>query len=521
MPTASNTFALVVGVQDYDNYPAYPALGARNDVRRWVNLLHNHLGLSNDNIVVLSNPQDSTRDIERLTGHAMAEENVGLPTLSRIERELVRLGERVRANKSDGRDCNAIFVFAGHGTSLVAEADGQEGTTLALCPMDVGPLGDGPPRKLLTFEAVQALWTAGLGATRGANPATKDLTMILDSCYDFDGKGSRALPAQKHHPRPASRSLDAFERVLMAAQEGQTAKDVRIQQEWYGAFSFALTAMIEQWQIRSSRGVNSLTGSYGDVMYRVRELVQVLGVLSQTPGVSGFRGIEQVGMFNPSDEVIVGSTSPTPNSKHPTLQLSGNSNGFTSYAFFQGSWPANKPPGTDTNVIAVGVVAGKDSYGAYEDDFSAGVETWRVNTEDLDLSKGIQLRVSSNDSWPTTKFENGNIYQYFNNAALKDQTSFTVPESVVFNDIPEGEAPQAFCGQDPDDNAFGVVLTNTKVTWYRSESQLAVQPLLFSSISNSGESPDTVVLPSQTALFPYESLSDDVDDWVQSTLEES
>ncbi len=466
-PSPRATYALIVGVHTYDNFPNQPVIGALNDVRRWYRFFEGHLGVKPENIFVLTSPTLTERQASSICP-GVPTENLGCATHDAVRDGVKHLGEAVHA--VDGS--NGIFVWSGHGTSLMpGGTQGQEGATIALCPSDTTVPGDASMGNLLTFLQIQRWWSEAAAGKGGKVEATRNLTMILDTCYQA-GPGARALLPSAPTVEVASDDLAVFERVMMAARQSETAVDVRVQQRHYGAFSFALTTMLEQWTVRHDGGMRFVNGSYADVMYRTRELISVLGIDDQTPTLSGFRGVGQVAVFNPDSTVYIGDTSVAPDVAHHHRQLSGDEDGFTAYEFVQYN-------GEEDITLAIAIVVGvvptvnEGYYGVFTQ--TAEYWYWDDTGASADPNEDVTLKIKV-EAWPA-EGETSPVVQKAQGLGGGPEVQ---PEAVTWTEDanPSGTV---WKGEDNAGNQFALIFTIGSAlggpTWYRETDDVGGEPV--------------------------------------------
>jgi len=479
-PSPRATYALIVGVHTYDNFPNQPVIGALNDVRRWFRFFAGHLGVKPENIFVLTSPTLSEQQASSLCP-GVPTGNFGCATHDAVRDGVKALGDAVHA--VDGS--NGIFVWSGHGTSLMpGGTQGQEGATIALCPADTTNPDDAPMGNLLTFLQIQRWWSEAAAGKDGKVEATRNLTMILDTCYQA-GAGARALVPNMPTVEIASDDLAVFERVMMAARQSETAVDVRVQQRHYGAFSFALTTMLEQWTVRHDGGMRFVNGSYADVMYRTRELISVLGIDNQTPTLSGFRGVGQVAVFNPDSTVYIGDTSVDPDVAHHHRQLSGDENGFTAYEFVQNN-------GEEDITLAIAIVVGvvPDNTQEYYGIYTSVSEYWYWDNagDPADPNTDVTLKIKV-ETWPAQ----GQTSPIVQKAMSLGGGPETQPETVRWTEDsdPSGTVWE---GEDNNGNPFALIFDIGDEldgpTWYWQTDDVNGEPVspngtLFDSVDTS------------------------------------
>lgn len=190
-----------------------------------------------------------------------------------------------------------FLVYSGHGARRENE--------LCLCPSDTAAKG---LEKAISFSEMRGIFDrqsdldsqdpellAALPALRdllgpdGRLPGWKhpadNLTVVLDCCF-AGGAGAIDKPHQVPTITPGAllprqgllseRSLG--NRVLCASARGEVAYQAMLGGQWHGAFSWALTTALEQWQFVKPRDApfRRTDVSHGELLYRSRALLEAL-----------------------------------------------------------------------------------------------------------------------------------------------------------------------------------------------------------------------------------------------------
>lgn len=307
---SSSMHAVLVGVDEYDDSTIPNLKGALNDVRRWYATLTNHLGLLPQNILVVTSPVMTAADLG-VTGAAA-------PTFVKADYQgmvqgIDYLGARMAADK----DC--IFTFSGHGATSAEASQGskEQGQGLALAPSGTNYFVDGEIAGLVSFDNVQN-WL-------NKHTENGELTVFIDACYSKAQSGGRGLGAPPNGKQP-----EIFSRLFTACQQWETAHEMSIAGRWYGAFTWAITSLIDRWARVPKDTVFYLDASHNDLAFRTRELLDVLGV-PQIPRFAGIRSYDDLPVFYPGREAPMGTTSPVPNGHLIGEELDGGIQGFAVY----------------------------------------------------------------------------------------------------------------------------------------------------------------------------------------------
>ncbi|MFO0592395.1 MAG: caspase family protein [Polyangiaceae bacterium] len=190
-----------------------------------------------------------------------------------------------------------FLVYSGHGA--------RRGDDLCLCPSDTVAPG---LEKAISFSEVRAIldrasdldsqdpellsalpMLKGLLGPDGQLPGWKhpadNLTVVLDCCF-AGGAGGMDKAHQVPTITPGAilprqglsseRSLG--DRVLCASARGEVAYQAMLGGQWHGAFSWALTTALEQWQFVKPKNAafRRTDVSHAELLYRSRALLSAL-----------------------------------------------------------------------------------------------------------------------------------------------------------------------------------------------------------------------------------------------------
>lgn len=319
--TDPKIFAVIVGVEDYTDFdPSGGANlpGAQADARSWLHYCIETLGVPHDNIVLLTKRLEGEH--ERGQGsptqalHRRAE-----ATYANIRRSMVELGDRMRA---EGGPCTAIFAYSGHGLAPRWAGQIREGMSLGIAPCDLSAQ-DGVVQNAILFGALES-WLGEL-------PEHSQVSSFLDCCYST---------------LPQSLRLDKGKEQSGALQHGPFAGPTVLATELWGssyfidtfegprgAFTWALLTLLPQWTLRESQGVPFANVSYGNLVFRTRELLAVMGV-EQAPVLVGDSRNSMRPVFYP-DAVTHIATANTPDKPRRSAQLDDDADHDTGFTLLQ------------------------------------------------------------------------------------------------------------------------------------------------------------------------------------------
>jgi len=293
----NQNYALIIGVQDYTTYdPSGHANvpGAQNDARAWVRSCLS-IGFSPENIRVLVSPRLSASDL----GPGTAGVQIGAADHDSIVNGLTWLSEQI------GGDVPAtgLITFSGHGY------EGDDGYPV-LCPSDLTPSLD------------NAIDVAAVRASAQCK-VTDNLTAMIDSCSAQVGTSlSESIRGQLRAKRISGTASDdqGRARVVAASMQDQASVSSWFSGEQMGAFTWAATSTLGQWSQVVEDGVAYLDVSYGNLVTRVRSLLETLS-FEQVPVVSGPQGTGGDAFLRPGEMAGRGEKSLQPTTPQPGRQL--------------------------------------------------------------------------------------------------------------------------------------------------------------------------------------------------------
>lgn len=278
-------YALCIGVSDYRAFDPSGRLdlpGPNRDVGRWHRILHTRFQVPDEQIRQLAG-KDHAADTDRAA----------------IVDGLQWLGRSMARNA----DSSGLLTFSGHGLTLAEGGDevAEEGSTLALAPSDITPSLEQAISfvdiEKIIFEALGGeLYGADWGPTSDQRETVdarlENISAVIDACYrrpDVSVGVLRSLTAHGVVPSLPHPPPRIFARLSLACQLWETAYEIQTAGNWHGAFSYALTTMLEQWATRGDEqtAVTYSQASYGDLVFRARSLVNTLGLDDQNPALVG------------------------------------------------------------------------------------------------------------------------------------------------------------------------------------------------------------------------------------------
>lgn len=331
----SDTYALLVGVNDYasvDGTPRFNLRGSLSSVAWLAWYCLEVLGMPADHVYVLTSQSVEEGEkqeafaLERLLGLAPGEAGAaaadksalahhGAATADEVDRGLSWLLEKTAAEGTA-----AVFAFAGHGA---LSADGHPLLCLGGTSSDLGK---------------GVLGLAALKQRVAAAGARSRFVAILDCCHVTGPTSGPELqvtglpsPGQAAGVTIADEDFDLSDRVLLAAQPGQSAHQMRLGVYPRGAFTFALVSAAERW--RASHGLAH--GSYKQVLKRATRMLKALGV-PQTPQARWKANWGEALAAEPFLAVKAGPVRKTPDAVGRDVQID---TGWYTFAEVQGGTP--------------------------------------------------------------------------------------------------------------------------------------------------------------------------------------
>ena len=361
-------YSLHIGVRDYQALGAPPLESAHRDAKRW------------------------WRTMNRVFGTKVEAGTLLDPTGAQLRTQVRELGERLQP------DDHLVVTYSGHGAAVEAPTKGTLGTRLALCPTDVTRSGKG---RILDVVHLGTL-VAELGAR------ARQATFIIDACFTASpGHGRKSAGhafdsgEDTENRRPYRNFRQA--RVLLACQpleeawEIPTGVDKDGDEILHGAFSYALTLLLQRWQI-----VHGVSGAFVSVQHRdllehAQQLLETLGA-PQRPTLLGQPRAQMVPLFHPDLHVSGGLTSHQPNRRLQGAQLGSGDDGWRIYTLEFIKAHSQAP----ILVARILVVGASDIPIPNTDRIAqAGKEYW--HTYDVSLTDSIaSLKWTCEDSWRPT-----------------------------------------------------------------------------------------------------------------------
>ena len=345
---ANPIYALCIGVSDYRAYAPSGRLdlpGADDDANRWARILRTQFALPDAQI-----RQQSGKGDEQDTDRAAIIE--GLKWLGR--------------SLAQDEDSSGLLTFSGHGLTLAGSGNEglEEGATLALAPSDITPDLEAALTFVymeeIIFEAMgRALFGEDWGPTTEQAATVEgrmeNISAVLDACYSRPKVSEgvvRSLTGAGVVPRFPQPPPRIFARLTLACQLWEVAYEIKTAGNWHGAFTFAFTTMLEQWATGSDAhtAVTYSRGSYGDLVFRARSLINTLGLGDQNPALVGTaNNLALVPFLRPGPGLEQGWTSVQPDGARKGEEISPGVNDAL-IILFQG-WAGNNVEPSNTPKI--------------------------------------------------------------------------------------------------------------------------------------------------------------------------
>lgn len=311
----NNTFALIVGIDHYDNDDIGDLKGSCNDAVHWYRLCRRFLGIPAEQITVLSSPPLKASDL----GDGADKSVLGAADRAAILAAAEALGKALSKGGAEG-----LVTYSGHGVVAGHSSQEIEGADLAICPEDVARQPDGSFDRVIRFGELAEVFTR-----LGVRDA---LTVFFDTCYtgsvDADAPparhllGNQASPVADAVKKALAAEADAVmaSRLILGARHWKPAYEVRTGSGYRGAASFAMTTLLQQWSTKSADGVTYFNVSYGDLIHRARRVIEALG-FDQQPFMWGPRELDDLPVLKHGLAINPGETSETPDGQKDDRQI--------------------------------------------------------------------------------------------------------------------------------------------------------------------------------------------------------
>jgi len=308
------TYALLIGVDEYanldDTTDAHDLKGSRNDVLLLARYCLTVLGMPIKNIRMLTSPRFEDEELKELV-EALQHEVIVDPTKLKTA-SYGALESDVKSGvgwllESTKEGDTALLSFSGHGSW-----SNTLGPVLCLGDTKRDTTGD-VVNGVLPLRELQ-----GRIERAGARPR---LIAVLDCCHVTGPATHPRLQTTgiPHTGTPKDvkgddKDFNVSDRVLLAAQPGELAHQMRLGMHWQGALTFALVTTAERWL--ATNGVSH--GSYEQVWTRANEVITALDV-PQTPRMVP-AALTEI-WKEPFLGVKAGETVPTPDAVGMSTQL--------------------------------------------------------------------------------------------------------------------------------------------------------------------------------------------------------
>lgn len=252
VPGAMRTRALIIGVNDYTRLEG-GLKGAVADAMHWYGIAR-RMGIPGEDITVLTSP---ALDAAAFGGDDEAKAS----TYGLADRTGILEAARALAARMDvAGGAKAMVTFSGHGGW-----DEARGALLAPCDA-AADLGD-------------ALALAELEAALDGRAPETDVTFFVDACYRHGAAGD-GKDAGAELPR-----LGRGDVLFSAAPPRQPSHELFVGGEWRGAFSWAVTSILDRWGVRNAGVDPDFNLDYATLRDRAAELLRAMAVV-QPPQVA-------------------------------------------------------------------------------------------------------------------------------------------------------------------------------------------------------------------------------------------
>lgn len=403
--------ALLIGVETYPGLPPdKQLLAGRNDVLSYWRVCR-RLGYRARQIRILTSPvltrdeilhaevdlalgcdphrtrAEVEADVARQLADAPWEEMLGEATQQAIRAGIEWLAQRlVPTVKLEGEGWSfakeltglpGLLAYSGHGAQLAGD--------LALCPSDVGA----DLSRALPFGELRTLIDASDGIQAEGTPRPADnLTVVLDCCFAAGASEHASLRVASLTPvgttSPAVAKREIGNRVFCASARHEHSSQAVLGGRWHGAFSWAFTRALEQWQMAPSGQFQESTISHVELLFRTRMLLEALS-FRQHPVLMDRIG--NLPVFHPNSDVAE-ETSPEPDGVRVEGQIDP-STGFAAYEI------------SDSNGKLLAQVVATKKQDPYGSGMQAEREYWKINGPSFDSSGlgDLQVKKISEGYW--------------------------------------------------------------------------------------------------------------------------
>lgn len=472
---AKNTFALIIGVNDYtlfDSTGKSNLKGAVNDARRWHDFLVNTAGLAvpSPNIHLLTAPEGSTTS--RDTAPTLSHIKDGITWL--IERMTVKEGDKVKVKEN----ASGLIVLCGHGVRTEGGDKDWFNVSAAFCPMNVKPDGKQIINTLHFDEIEYFLQKEGIA---------QNVTVVFDACFanaPAPRIGARGLlGVAAAYDRPGLEGSDIpskiRSRLLLACEPDTHAYEFLSHGGWHGAFSTALLDLLERWKVQKDGDLSWVRVSYGNLIHRSRTLLDSLGV-PQSSMLVAYPQVSLVPFLRAGVEHGDHLSSAEPDADLIGGQLSPGTDWFRVLTLETGSFKDAAP-----SILGICLVLGKEKFEVASDKYYyPGVEYWFLkDISNITLSDYRLTVTDINDNIlkPNLKTTIDNINKTINN----NNAPITVVSCGHFRD-PSNSFPFK-TKDDSFSNKIGIYATKSNTTIATLEFAISkissyTNPQLFSTL---------------------------------------
>lgn len=261
---ARETYALIIGVNDYGGEA--DLRGGVADAKAWARLAL-EMGIPGSNIAVLTSPVLDP-------GRWSDDPRVASIRFAPATRDAILRAARAIARHMDQpRHSKALVTFSGHGSW-----DATEGATLV--PADGA---DDPANRLPVSALLAALDERAEGT---------DVTLFIDACHaGREADEPRARPRTiSGDPVPATANgctpCRPGDIMISATQPQELSHEIEVDGKRRGAFSWAVTSLLDRWGVRSPGLDPDFDIAYSDLLDRTQQILTAMEVI-QPPQYKG------------------------------------------------------------------------------------------------------------------------------------------------------------------------------------------------------------------------------------------
>ena len=313
---SSQTFVVLIALDAYAGFG--PLRGATADALHWASFARHRLGVDGANLRLCTSPALDGAGAAA-AGHPLPGATFSGATFADVAAALRQLAADLQAAHVAGAKATGLIVFSGHGAHLrpptqAPDATDFLGDRLAWVLQDTTLVG-AELHDALVINQLDALLANTLANGEGLR---RYVTVVTDCCYH--NVAATAVSADPLGQELAAQAEIGM-RVMLGAQIGSPAYTANLGGQWRSAYSFSLLTLLSQWRTQDVDGVRVVLAGYGDLTFRAREQLAVLGFADQVPALAGSSRALSLPFNSPS--LFNGHAVPAPDAARERKELSG------------------------------------------------------------------------------------------------------------------------------------------------------------------------------------------------------